>query len=66
MPAVLPLLMTVPVGLIFEKIYEIWGFADISGRRAMETAVLICLVMTAIYALYYFLTYRIACDYVIE
>lgn len=66
MPAVLPLLMTVPVGLIFRKIYEIWGFADLSGRRAMETAVLICLVMTAIYALYYFLTYRIACDYVIE
>ncbi len=66
MPAVLPLLMTVPVGLIFGKIYEIWGFAGVSGRRAMETAVLICLVMTAIYALYYFLTYRIACDYVIE
>lgn len=66
MPAVLPLLMTVPVGLIFGKIYEFWGFVGLGGQRAMETAVLICLVMSGIYALYFFLTYRIACDYVIE
>ena len=65
-PAILPLLMTVPVGLIFGKIYEIWGFSGLSGLGAMETAVLICLVMAGIYALYYFLTYRIACDYVIK
>ena len=66
MPAILPLLMTVPIGLIFGKIYEIWGFAGLSGQRAMETAVLICLVMAGIYALYFFITYRIACDYVID
>lgn len=65
-PAILPLLITVPVGLIFGKIYEIWGFSGLSGLGAMETAVLICLVMAGIYALYYFLTYRIACDYVIK
>lgn len=66
MPAILPLLMTVPVGLIFGKIYEIWGFAGLSGRRAMETAVLICLVMAGIYAAYYCVTCRVACDYVTE
>lgn len=66
MPAVIPLLMTVPVGLIFGKIYEIWGFEGLSSQRAMETAVLISLVMAGIYALYYSITYRIACDYVIE
>lgn len=65
MPAVLPLLMTVPVGLIFGKIYEVWGFADLSGQRAMATAVLISAVMAGIYALYFLITYRIACDYVI-
>ena len=64
MPAILPLLMT--VGLIFGKIYEIWGFAGLSGRRAMETAVLICLVMAGIYAAYYCVTFRVACDYVTE
>ena len=66
MPAVLPLLMTVPVGLIFGKVYEIWGFTGLSGQRAMETAALISLVMAGIYALYFFITYRIACDYVID
>ena len=66
MPAVLPLLMTIPVGLIFEKIYEVWGFADLSGHRAMATAVLISAVMAGAYALYFFVTYRIACDYVID
>ena len=29
------LLMTVPVGLIFGKIYEIWGFSGLSGLGAM-------------------------------
>lgn len=66
MPAVLPLLMTVPVGLIFGEIYEFWGFVNLSGQRAMATAVLICLVMAGIYALYYSITYRIARDYVID
>ena len=66
MPAILPFLMTVPIGLIFGKIYEIWGFAGLGGQRAMETAVLICMVMAGIYALYDFITYHFACDYVIE
>ncbi|MGM9590801.1 MAG: ABC transporter permease [Faecousia sp.] len=65
MPAALPLLMTVPLGLVFGKVYEIWGFADLSGQRAMETAVLISLVIAGVYALYFFITYRIACDHVI-
>ncbi|MGN0706908.1 MAG: FtsX-like permease family protein [Faecalibacterium sp.] len=66
MPAVLPLLMTVPIGLIFGEIYEIWGFAGLSGQRAMAAAVLISFVMAGIYILYFFITYRLACDYVIE
>lgn len=66
MPFALPVLMTVPMGVIFGKVYEIWNFSGLSGRKAMETAVLICLVMSGIYALYYCITYRIACDYVIE
>ncbi|MGN1013962.1 MAG: FtsX-like permease family protein [Butyricicoccus sp.] len=65
MPAVLPLLMTVPVGLIFGKIYEIWGFAGLSGQKAMETAVLIALVIASMYAMYFLITYSISCDHVI-
>ena len=65
MPFALPLLLTVPFGMIFGKVYEIWGFADLSGRKAMETAVLISLVVTGVYALYFFITYRIACDHVL-
>lgn len=66
MPVAFQLLMTLPLGLIFGKVYEIWDFAGLSGRRAMETALLISLVMSGIYALYFFITYRIACDYVID
>ena len=66
MPFALPVLMTVPMGVIFGKVYEIWNFSGLSGQKAMETAVLICLVMSGIYVLYYCITYRIACDYVIE
>lgn len=66
MPAVLPFFMTVPIGLIFGKIYEIWGFAGLSVQRAMGNAMLICFVMAGIYVLYFFLTYRIACNYVME
>lgn len=65
MPFALPLLMTVPIGLIFGKIYEIWGFEGLSGQRAMGTAVGIAFVIAGIYALYFVITYRIACSHVI-
>ena len=41
MPFAFPLLMTVPVGMVFGEIYEIWNFSGLSGRKSMETAVLI-------------------------
>lgn len=65
MPAVLPLVMTVPLGMVFGEVYQIWDFAGLSGQKAMETAVLIALVLAGVYALYFFLTYRIACDHVV-
>ena len=65
MPFAFPLLMTVPMGVIFGKIYEIWDFAGLSGQRAMETAVLISLAAAGVYALYFLITCRIACDHVI-
>lgn len=65
MPFGLPLVLTVPVGVIFGEIYEIWGFVDLSGQKAMETAVLIALVVAGVYTLYFFITYRIACEHVI-
>ncbi|MGM9617618.1 hypothetical protein [Butyricicoccus sp.] len=49
MPFALPLLMTVPFGLIFGEVYEIWDFAGLSGQKAMETAVLISLVVAGVY-----------------
>lgn len=65
MPFALPFLMTVPVGIIFGKVYEIWGFAGLTGQKAMETAVLISLVVAGVYMLYFLITYRMACDYVV-
>ena len=65
MPSALPLLFTVPLGAVFGKIYEIWGFADLSGQKAMETAVLISMAIAGVYGLYGFITYRIACDHVV-
>lgn len=65
MPFAFPLLMTVPMGVIFGKVYEIWDFQGLSGQKAMETAVLISLVVAGVYAFYFFITYRIACDHVI-
>lgn len=65
MPFAFPFLMTVPFGVIFGKVYEIWGFAGLSGQKAMETAVLISFVMAGIYVLYFFIIYRIACDHVV-
>lgn len=63
-PFAFPLLMTVPMGLIFGKVYEIWDFG-LSGWRAMETAVLIALVVAGAYALYFLITYFISCGHVI-
>lgn len=65
MPFAFPFLMTVPLGMIFAKVYEIWEFAGLSRWRVLETSVLISLVVAGIYALYFFITYRIVCDYVV-
>lgn len=65
MPFVLPMLMTIPVGLIFGEVYEVWGFAGLGGQRAMETAVWIAFAVAGIYALYFVITYRVACSHVI-
>lgn len=65
MPFALPFIMTVPLGVIFGKVYEIWGFVGLSGQKAMETAWLITFVVAGVYALYFLITYRIACDYVV-
>lgn len=65
MPFALPLILTIPVGIIFGEIYEIWGFMGLSGQKAMETALLIALVIAGVYILYYIITFRIACGNVI-
>lgn len=65
MPFAFPLLMTFPVGVIFGKVYEIWNLVGLSGGKAMETAVMISLAVSGIYALYFFITYRIACEHVV-
>lgn len=64
-PFAFPILMTVPIGVIFKKVYEIWNLPGLSGIQAMQTAAVIALVITGIYVLYYFITYRIACNHVI-
>ena len=65
MPFAFPFLMTVPVGIFFGKVYEIWNLAGLTGKDAMETAVLISAVIAGIYSLYFVITYRIACGHVI-
>ncbi|MGN1016843.1 MAG: ABC transporter permease [Faecousia sp.] len=65
MPFAFPLLMTVPMGVLFGKVYELWNLTGLSGGKAMETAVLIALVIAGIYALYFVITYRIACSHVL-
>ena len=57
--------MTVPMGVIFGKVYEIWNLTGLSGGKAMETALLIALVIAGIYALYFVMIYRIACGHVL-
>ena len=63
-PFAFPLLMAVPMGLIFGRVYEIWDFG-LNGWRAMETAVLIALVVAGAYVLYFLITYFISCGHVI-
>ena len=65
MPFAFPLLMTVPMGVIFGKVYEIWDFQGLSGQKAMETAALIALVVAGVYAMYFLITYDISCGHVI-
>lgn len=65
MPFALPMLATIPVGMVFGKIYELWNLPGVGPRQAMETAVVIALVIAGIYALYFVITYRIACSHVI-
>lgn len=65
MPFAFPLLITVPLGVIFGKVYEVWNLPSLSGKRAMMTAVLIALVIAGIYALCFIITYRIACSHAV-
>ena len=65
MPFALPFIMTVPVGLVFGEVYEIWNFSGLDGGHAMGTAALISAAVAGVYALYFLITYRIACDHVI-
>ena len=58
-------LMNIPIGVIFEKVYEIWNLTGLRGGKTMEAAVLIALVIEGIYALYFVITYRIACSHVL-
>ncbi len=64
-PFFLPVFATVPFGMFCGKVYEIWDFNGLSGPRAMEIAVLITGVIAGIYALYFFITYQIACNHVL-
>lgn len=65
MPFALPFVMTVPLGLVFGKVYEIWNFSGLDGGHAMGTAALISITAAGVYVLYFLITYRIACDHVI-
>ncbi|MGM9625977.1 MAG: ABC transporter permease [Eubacteriales bacterium] len=66
MPAALPMLLTLPVGIVFGKVYRIWGFLNLNAWQAMEYAFLIAFVVASVYLLYFMLTYRIAAGYVIR
>ena len=47
----------------FQRMF--WNLTGLSGGKAMETALLIALVIAGIYALYFVTTYYIACSYVL-
>ena len=66
MPFAFPLLMTVPLGALFARVYEIWNLPGLSGLQAVRTAVVIAFAMAGIFGLYFVITYRIACDHVIS
>lgn len=66
MPFAFPLLMTVPLGALFARVYEIWNLPGLSGMQAVRTAVVIAFAMAGIFGLYFVITYRIACDHVIS
>lgn len=65
MPFGLPFFTTLPLGLVFGKIYEIWGFTGLGGQKALETAVMISLAVAGVFVLYFFITYRVACGQVL-
>ena len=65
MPFAFPLLVTIPLGVVFGKVYEIWNLAGLSGGKAMETAVIISAAVFGIYVLYFIITYRIASERVV-
>lgn len=65
MPFAFPLLMTIPIGVIFGQVYSFWEIPGLGPRQAMETALIIALVIAGIYALYFAITYRIACSHVL-
>ena len=66
MPFALPFLLTVPMGLLWGKAYEFWNFSGLGSQNAMATSLFIMLTVAAVYALYFAITYRIACDKVIS
>ena len=55
------------IGLMafLELLLRIWNLTGLSGGKAMETALLIALVIAGIYALYFVITYRIAHSHVL-
>ncbi|MGN0426111.1 MAG: ABC transporter permease [Acetatifactor sp.] len=65
MPFLFPLLMTVPLGVIFGRVYTFWNLSGLSGQKAMQIAAMIALAVAGIYVLYFIITYRIACDHVV-
>ena len=66
MPFALPFRLTVPMGLLWGKVYEFWNFSGLGSQNAMATSLFIMLTVAAVYALYFAITYRIACDNVIN
>lgn len=66
MPFAFPVVMTFPMGMAFGKVYELWNLPGLQGHSAMQTAVLIALVISCIYVLYFVITYRIACSHVLS
>lgn len=64
LPFFIPFVMSIPTGFVCAKNYQVWGYTDLIGQ-AMLTAIVIALVMLGVYILYFYITYRIACNHVI-